>query len=127
MVTFCVPVTIGVAWIVVRVLAPFVPAQLPELGSFRLRDYRGSRRTTSALWRTPVSAFVGALSHVGLDHLTHPWGWFARNVDWYDDVIADISWFGRPLTVFEPPNTSATSGTQPSASRFFGVSEVSVG
>jgi hypothetical protein len=98
--TFCVPVTIGVAWIVVRVLAPVVPAHLPQLGDFRLQDYRGLATHRFGIVRTPVCAFIGALSHVALDQLTHGWGWFARNVDWYDDVIIEGAWFGRPLTVY---------------------------
>ena len=100
LVTFCVPVTICVSWIVVRVLAPVVPAHLPQLGNFRLQDYRGLATHRFGIVSTPVCAFVGALSHVALDSLTHGWGWAARNVDWYDDVIIEGAWFGRPLTVY---------------------------
>lgn len=100
LITFCVPVTVCLAWIIVRVLAPVVPTHLPQLGNFRLQDYRGLATHRFGIVRTPVSAFVGALSHVGLDHLTHRWGWFANHVDWYDDVIVGGSWLGRPLTVY---------------------------
>jgi hypothetical protein len=99
-VTFCVPVTVFVAWIVVRVLAPVVPAHLPQLGNFRLQEYRGLATHRFGMVRTPVCAFIGALSHVVFDSFTHGWGWFANNVDWYDDVIVEGSWFGRPLTVY---------------------------
>lgn len=37
--------------------------------------------------------------HVALDSFTHEWGWFARNVTWYDDVL--ISGFlGRNWSPF---------------------------
>jgi Domain of unknown function (DUF4184) len=100
LVTFCVPVTVCLAWIVVRVLAPVVPTHLPQLGNFRLRDYRGLATHRFGWVRTPVSALVGALSHAGLDHFTHGWGWFARHVDWYDDTIVDGTLFGRSITPF---------------------------
>jgi Domain of unknown function (DUF4184) len=98
--TFCVPVTICVSWIVVRVLAPVVPAHLPQLGDFRLQEYRGLATHRFRIVATPLCAFLGALSHVVLDTFTHGWGWFARNVDWYNDVIIEGAWFGRPLTVY---------------------------
>jgi hypothetical protein len=48
---------------------------------------------------SPLCALAGAASHVALDHLTHEWGWFARNVDWYSAVLAhDV--LGREWTVF---------------------------
>ncbi|HWM20209.1 MAG TPA: DUF4184 family protein [Ilumatobacteraceae bacterium] len=99
-ITFCVPVTVCLSWIIVRVLAPVVPAHLPQLGNFRLQEYRGLATHRFGVVTTPVCAFVGALSHVMLDSFTHGWGWFARHVDWYDDVIIEGAWFGRPLTVF---------------------------
>ena len=61
LVTFCVPVTVCLAWIVVRVLAPVVPVHLPQFGNFRLQDYRGLATHRFGIVRTPVSAFVGAL------------------------------------------------------------------
>ncbi len=70
LVTFCVPVTICLSWIVVRVLAPVVPAHLPQLGNFRLQDYRGLATHRFGIVSTPVCAFVGALSHVAFDSLT---------------------------------------------------------
>ena len=81
-------------------LAPVVPAHLPQLGNFRLQEYRGlathrfGRReyTGVRVRRRVVPCQVGQLHP--------PWGWFARNVDWYDDVIIECAWFGRPLTVF---------------------------
>jgi hypothetical protein len=46
-----------------------------------------------------VSALIGALSHVLLDHFTHEWGWFARHIDWYSTVVVH-DFLGREWTVF---------------------------
>jgi hypothetical protein len=96
---FCVPVTVVVTWLVARVLAPVVPDHLPAAGQFHLRDFRGLAARRLRPLATPVSAFAGAASHVLLDHLTHDWGWMARNADWYRTVFADDV-LGRQWTVF---------------------------
>jgi hypothetical protein len=100
LVTFNVPITIVVAWIVVQVLAPVVPAHLPSLASFRLRDYQGLATHRFRLVPLVSSAFLGALTHAGLDHLTHEWGWLATHLDWYNDAVTNRRWFGRRWTVF---------------------------
>ena len=56
-------------------LAPVVPAHLPQLGTFRLQDYRGLATHRFGIVSTPVCVLVGKLSHVALDSLTHGWGW----------------------------------------------------
>lgn len=96
---FCVPVTLVVSWIIVRVLAPVVPAHLPSLGPFHLHDYSGLGTHRFHRIASPLWAMLGALSHVGLDSFTHGWGWFAHHVSWYDDVLID-SLFGRQWTIF---------------------------
>jgi hypothetical protein len=98
--TFNIPATIVVSWIVVRVLAPVVPAHLPQLGSFRLREYQGLATHRFRVLPFATSAFLGALSHAGLDQFTHGWGWPARHTDWYRHTLTDHRWFGREWTVF---------------------------
>lgn len=98
--TFCVPATFIVSWVLVRVLAPIVPCHLPQAGSFRLRDYRGLATHRFGLVRTSISALVGAITHVALDHLTHEWGWFARNIDWFQRPIIQQELLGRTWTPF---------------------------
>lgn len=95
-----VPMTWVVSWLVVRVLAPVVPAYLPDLGRFHLRDLRGLAVHRFGFVRTSLSALVGALSHIALDSLTHGWGWFARNLEWYGEPINDELIFGRAWTPF---------------------------
>lgn len=99
-VTFCVPATVVVSWLVVRVLAPVVPSHLPQLGDSRLRDYREVATHRFHVLGTPICAFLGALSHVALDHFTHEWGWFARHVDWYNQMLGHGPWLGRQWTPF---------------------------
>jgi hypothetical protein len=100
LVLFCVPVTIAVCWLVARVLAPVVPDHLPSRPPFHLDECRGLATWRLRLVTTPLFAAVGALSHVALDHFTHDWGWFARNVDWYRRVLIDDV-AGRDWTVFK--------------------------
>lgn len=86
-VTFCVPVTVAVAWILVRVIAPVVPDHLPRLAPWHLRDYRGLAAHRFGWVTTPLSALVGTATHIVLDNFTHDWGWFAQNISWYGDVL----------------------------------------
>jgi hypothetical protein len=97
-VLFALPVTIAVAWIVARVLAPVVPDHLPDLAPFHLRDYRGLATHRFRPVVTSVSALLGVLAHIGLDQFTHSWGWFARNLDWYS--VPRFDWLGRDWAVF---------------------------
>jgi hypothetical protein len=100
MTAFCVPATVIVCWIVARVIAPVVPDHLPRLGAFQLHDYRGLARWKFRLAATPLSAFVGAASHVFIDSFTHGWGFVAQQVPWYMDTLGTWSGFGRPWTPF---------------------------
>lgn len=98
-VAFCVPVTVAVAWVVVRVIAPVVPDHLPDLAPWHLRDYRGLAVHRFGWVTTPLSALVGTATHIVLDNLTHDWGWFAQNVSWYGDVLF-AGPLGRDWTVY---------------------------
>jgi F0F1-type ATP synthase assembly protein I len=46
-----------------------------------------------------LSALVGIVTHIVLDHFTHDWGWFAQNVSWYRDVFF-AGPFGRDWTAY---------------------------
>jgi Domain of unknown function (DUF4184) len=72
--TFCLPVTMIVSWIIARVLAPVVPDHLANLGSFNLRDFRGLATHRFGIVRSPVCAIIGATTHVLLDQFTHGTG-----------------------------------------------------
>ncbi len=97
---FCVPATLLASCVVVRLLAPVVADHLPDGGSFHFRDYRGLATHRFGLIRSSGWALIGAMSHVALDHFTHEWGWFARNVSWYRTVVIPGDWLGRSWTVF---------------------------
>lgn len=99
LVVFCVPVTLVVSWLVARVISPVMWDHLPAMGPFRLHDYRGLGAHRFRWASAIAGALIGALSHVALDHFTHDWGWFARNVDWYSSVLVDDV-LGRRWTVF---------------------------
>ena len=101
LVTFCVPVTLAVSWLVVRVVAPVVPDQLPPRGGFAFADYRAVAGHRFGLVRSPSSALAGAVTHVLLDHLTHAWGWPARHVAWYRRPIMSPRYLGKVWAPFE--------------------------
>jgi hypothetical protein len=126
LVTFCVPVTVFVAWIVVRVLAPVVPAHLPQLGNFRLQEYRGLATHRFGMVRTPVCAFIGALSQcstasptVGAGSPTTSTGTTTSSSKAPGSVVRS------PFT--ESSSTPATSSGLRSASGCSGATDVSVG
>lgn len=100
LVLFCVPITMAVTVLTVRWLAPVVPDHLPQLGSFRLHDYRGLATHRFRLLPLVLGSVLGAVSHVGLDHLTHEWGWPAANIGWYKQVVFQGEWAGRQWTAF---------------------------
>jgi hypothetical protein len=99
-ITFCIPATFVVSWIVVRVMAPVVPDHLPDLGPFHVHDYRGLATHQFHFVGFVIWAELGALSHVFLDEFTHNWGWFARHVSWYDNRIIPGRLLGREWTVY---------------------------
>lgn len=96
---FCVPVTLVVSWLIVAVMSPVVWDHLPDVGTVHVRDFRGLVRHRFRWGWAALSAQVGALSHVAIDHFTHDWGWFAQHVDWYDAVVVH-NVLGRDWTVF---------------------------
>lgn len=82
----CLPLTLLLTWIINRVIAGPLGSNLPDLGSFHLREYArlegwrwpsAPRGWVVLLW----SALLGAFSHVLIDSFTHGFGWVVRNVD----------------------------------------------
>ena len=98
--TFCVPVTVLVSYLVVRALAPVVPDHLPDMGEFQLTELRGLAAHRFRLVALVVGALLGALSHVALDSFTHEWGWFAQNISWYSKPLGDRLWLHPQWTLF---------------------------
>lgn len=81
----CLPLTIVLTWVVKRVVAGPLGANLPDAGPLHLRDY-----ARLDAWRVPLrplpwlvllaSALIGSCSHLALDSFTHGFGWVVQNV-----------------------------------------------
>ena len=97
---FGVPFTLIVSLLVVRVLAPVVPAHLPDVGPFHLRDYRGLATHRFHWGWSAVWAAAGALSHVVLDAFTNSSGWLPHHARWYRARVLPGVWLHREWTVF---------------------------
>lgn len=92
---FCLPVTLVLTWLMKRVIAGTLAPHLPRLGAFHLDDYG-----RLASWRLPAdvrgwavllwSAFLGALSHVGIDSFTHGDRWVTRRVGVLDTYLFEL-------------------------------------
>lgn len=98
-VTFGLPITLAVSWLIVTVISPVLWDHLPQAGPFHLRDYRGLAAHRFVFPWAGVSSLAGIASHIALDHFTHRWGWFAQNVGWYDTIVVD-GFLGRDWTFF---------------------------
>jgi hypothetical protein len=76
LITFCLPVTLALFWLVTRVIAEPVAAHLPAGGDLRLRDLGLIRHQPASLrhWIiVAVSALLGSASHVALDRVADGW------------------------------------------------------
>jgi hypothetical protein len=74
--TFCLPVTLALYWLVTRVIAVPLAAHLPDAGSFRLHDYAlvANQPSGPGHWLTvAISAVIGSATHVLLDRYTGGW------------------------------------------------------
>lgn len=100
LVTFCLPATLAVCWLIARVLARPVAAHLPELGAFRLKDYRGLAAHRFHPLRTVVWAVLGAFGHSALDSIGHSWGWPVRTFSCLHTVVFDGAFLGRPWKLY---------------------------
>lgn len=75
--TFCLPATLALYWVVTRVIAEPAAANAPEWGDLRLADYALLRQqpVSARHWLiVATSALVGSASHVLLDRLGDGWG-----------------------------------------------------
>jgi hypothetical protein len=97
---FCIPVTLLVSWLTVRVLAPVVPDHLPTLGPFRLRDYRGVATHRFRPLAATLGAAFGAWTHVALDAMTHSYVWVAVNLPPMVRPIGPWRPFGAGVSVY---------------------------
>src|SRR5687768_15255767 len=89
-ITFCLPVTLALFWLVTRVIAEPVAAHLPPGGELRLRDYALIRHQPGGArhWLiVAISAIIGSSSHLALDEIADGWG----DVP-YHDLSASPAW-----------------------------------
>lgn len=88
------PVTVVMA-AVIRSVAPYVAAHLPQDRWFALRDYGVLGISRPRWWVTATSAVLGAATHIFWDGFTHP----AENGAWFVRAIPAMSReavFGQP-------------------------------
>jgi hypothetical protein len=74
--TFCLPVTLSLYWLVTRVIAVPLAAHLPAGGMFRLHDYALVARQPTGIRHWLIvcaSALIGSSSHLLLDRFTGGW------------------------------------------------------
>jgi hypothetical protein len=87
------PVTVAIAVVVKRWVAPVLGPHLPDRPPFHLRDYGalggwpGDRPRPIAGIVLAVSALVGLVSHIALDAFTHQRGLVVRNVESLQDIL----------------------------------------
>ena len=84
--------TVAARW----VAAATVPAQLPDLGSWRLRSWRVTWRAQPAWWVTASSMLLGIGTHIVLDWFTHPGRPGPRWLG-YDDISVTLFGHREPL------------------------------
>lgn len=105
--TFCLPVSLVLYWLVTRIIARPLAAHLPDGGALHLRDYALLSEQPSGAAHLPVvalSALVGSSSHVVLDRLSGGWSmhnaaeygaWFpfsAMSADWHWIAFKLATW-----------------------------------
>ena len=96
--TFCLPVTIALFWVVTRVIAEPAAAHAPEGGDLHLSDYALIRRqpVSARHWLiVAVSALVGSASHVLLDRLSDGWSGMP-----YHALAASPAWIAANVTLW---------------------------
>lgn len=105
--TFCLPVTLVLYWVVTRIVAVPLAAHLPPGGSMRLHEYALLREQPETFrhWMTvAVSALIGSSSHVLLDRLSGGWSTFAaaQYGGWppFSLMTADWHWIGFKLATW---------------------------
>ena len=95
--TFCLPVTLILYWLVTRIIAAPLAANLPDAYPLRLREYALLRAqpSTAGHWLVvAVSALIGSSSHVLLDQLSGGWSMYdaAQYGAWFPFSIMREDW-----------------------------------
>lgn len=105
--TFCLPVTLVLYWIVTRIVARPLAVHLPDGGDLRLSEYALLREQPAGArqWLTvATSAIIGSVSHVVLDKLSG--GWSSRAAthfgSWlpYSALGSDAAWVAFKLSTW---------------------------
>jgi Domain of unknown function (DUF4184) len=96
---FCLPVTLGIVWLVRRVIARPLAAHLPDAGRLRLRDYQRLAVARHPALVTITSALIGSLSHVFTDGFTHPDGWAVTRVELLQQPVLTLG--EHPISLFK--------------------------
>lgn len=96
---FCLPVTLGIVWLVRRVIARPLAAHLPDAGRLRLRDYQRLAVARHPPLVTITSALIGSLSHVFIDGFTHPDGWAVARVELLQQPVLALG--ESPISLFK--------------------------
>jgi len=105
-VTFCLPVTLALYWVVTRVIAVPLAAHLPAGGVFRLHDYALIARQPAGFrhWLiVGISALIGSTSHVVLDRFTGGWSTNYQSVGSWpppDLLPSDAAWAVLQLAIW---------------------------
>ena len=96
--TFCLPVTLALYWVVTRVIAEPAAAHVPRGGELRLSDYGLLRQQPGGLRHLPVvavSALIGSSSHVALDRMIAAMGGMP-----YHSMSASRGWIAANLALW---------------------------
>jgi hypothetical protein len=111
--TVCLPLTLVLCLVTRKVLAPTVPAHLPDAGRFHLRDYdrlADWTLTPRTVAVAAVSGLVGSASHVALDEFTHGFGWGVARLPALRRVVFELPDLlsQRPVHVYDILQLAAT-------------------
>ena len=71
---YCLPMSLGIYWLLTRVAAPALARHAPDLGRLHLRDYAANLAAAPrGRWWGVVAASIllGVASHVAFDGFTH--------------------------------------------------------
>ena len=95
---FCLPVSVGLYWLMTRVIAEPAAAHAPEAGDLHLPDYALLRQqpVSARHWLiVAVSALLGSASHVVLDRISDGWGGLP-----YHALAASRTWIAVNLMLW---------------------------
>lgn len=96
LVVCCVPVTMGMCFVIRAWVAWYAFAQLPNTPA-RLHDLRVLACRRPPMWTTAWSALAGAITHTVWDTFTHDDRWGAYHMSFLRDHVATLA--GQSFTV----------------------------